>query len=75
RELVDRESLARLERCISDSVRAEIYLYYKLRFWEGLTPAEISRVLGQPRKTVYRFRDALNEVVKQCAERLGMPWR
>lgn len=70
-EQIDRDLLRQLDSCIqTGDVRA--YLYYKLRHREGLAPEEISRMAGWTRRTTYRMRQTLEEVVRRCAEKLGI---
>jgi DNA-directed RNA polymerase specialized sigma24 family protein len=70
-EQIDRDLLRQLDSCIqSGDVRA--YLYYKLRYREGLAPEEIARMAGWTRRTTYRMRQTLEEVVKRCAGKLGI---
>ena len=71
RETVGRDVLARLADCLESSGTRE-YLYYKLRYVDGLTPAEIMTVTGWSRKTTYRLKLALSEAVGRCARRLGL---
>jgi len=71
RETVGRDVLARLADCLESGATRE-YLYYKLRYVDGLTPAEIMVVTGWSRKTTYRLKLALDEAVARCARRLGL---
>ncbi len=66
-----RERLARLDDCLKDG-SGRVYLYYKLRYFDGLTPEEISGATGWSRKASYKLKDALNQAVRRCAERLGL---
>ena len=63
--------LKQLDRCLR-AQRARIYLYYRLRYYEGLTPEEIARATGWSRKATYKLRQALNEAVRTCARELGI---
>lgn len=70
-EQIDRDLLRQLDACLrAGDTRA--YLYYKLRYREGLAPDEISRMVGWTRRTTYRMRQTLEEVVRRCAARLGL---
>lgn len=71
RTLVDRDALARLEACLRGG-GARVYLYFKLRHDDGLSPEEIAQATGWSRKATYKLRQRLNEVVAQCAEKLGL---
>ena len=71
RSNVQRDMLARLSACLKRS-RSRVYLYYKLRFIDGLTPEEISSVTGWSRKATYKLKLSLNAAVEQCAKRLGI---
>ncbi|MEM6793088.1 MAG: hypothetical protein AAF725_03860 [Acidobacteriota bacterium] len=68
---LDRDALEQLGKCLQES-GSKVYLYYQLRYWEGLTPAEIETVTGWRRDRVYRLRDALKRGLKACLERLGL---
>lgn len=66
---IDRDTIRRLERCLR-SRRSRLYVYYKMRFIDGLTPNEISQATGWSRRVTYRVRQQLNEAVARCAEDL-----
>jgi DNA-directed RNA polymerase specialized sigma24 family protein len=66
---VDRDTLVRLTRCLERG-GSRVFLYYKLRFVDGLTPEEIARVTGWSRKATYKLKLSLNETVVRCAKRL-----
>lgn len=68
---IDRDTIRRLEACLRGR-RERLFLYYKLRFVDGLTPDEIARVTGWSRRVTYRLRQQLNEAIEQCAEDLGV---
>jgi DNA-directed RNA polymerase specialized sigma24 family protein len=74
RQLLDRDEAARIDECLAKR-GARLYLYYKLRYWDGYTPTEISTIMGWSPKATYKLRQALNEAVRDCAEFLGIPWR
>ena len=71
RASLSRDILARLADCLEASGR-RIYLYYKLRYVDGLTPGEIMNVTGWSRKATYKLKLSLNEAVGRCAKRLGI---
>lgn len=71
RESVGRDTLARLQECLEKRGR-RIFLYYKLRFCDGLTPDEIAHATGWSRKATYKLRLALGEAAARCAEALGI---
>lgn len=68
---LDRDLLLRLAACLRQS-GARLFLYYKLRFRDGLTPDEIATVTGWSLKATYKLRQDLNQAVLHCAERLGL---
>lgn len=68
---VGRDQLARLDRCL-EGQNGRVYLYYRLRFWDGHTPNEIAEIMGWSTKATYKLRQALNEAVRFCAESLGI---
>ncbi len=71
RSALDRDAVERLGECLRESDE-EVYLYGKLRFWEGLTPAEICEVTGWARKATYKLRQAFDDLARRCAESLGL---
>lgn len=68
---IDQDTIRRLEECIRGH-RDRVFLYYKLRFVDGLTPEEIARTTGWSRRVTYRLRQQLNEAISECAQRLGI---
>ncbi|MEM1178111.1 MAG: hypothetical protein AAGM22_07200 [Acidobacteriota bacterium] len=68
---ISRDALAKLDRCLRGAA-TQVYLYYKLRYWDGLSPNEISRTTGWPQKKTYRTRQELNSAVVRCLRRLGL---
>lgn len=72
RTTVGRDRLARLAACV-EQTSARIYLYFTLRFRDGLAPEEIVRVTGWSKKATYKMKQRLNDAVEACAEQLG--WR
>lgn len=74
RESLARDTLRRLSRCLSARDR-RAYLYFKLRYVDGLKPAEISLSTGWTRKLTYRLKQELEEAVRVCAKRLEIDVR
>ena len=69
------EDAASGERAIAEAVRSlppEDQVLLRLRFWEGLSVAEISRSLGLPQKPLYRRLDGAIGRVRAALERAGM---
>jgi DNA-directed RNA polymerase specialized sigma24 family protein len=71
RGLLARDSLGRLDDCLKGANR-RVYLYYKLRYFDGLSPEEISQAAGWSRKASYKLKESLNEAVRRCSELLGL---
>ncbi len=71
REQVERDAVAGLRGCLKRA-GSRVYLYFKLRFVDGLTPSEIVRVTRWSRKATYKLKLTLNEAVERCAARLGL---
>jgi DNA-directed RNA polymerase specialized sigma24 family protein len=71
RAAVSRELLQKLDKCLR-AAPPRVYLYYKLRYWDGLSPREISAATGWPQQVTYKVKEALNAALKACAERLGI---
>jgi len=71
RAALARDSLARLDDCLQGS-SARVYLYYKLRYFDGLSPEEISTAAGWSRKASYKLKEMLNEALRKCSELLGL---
>lgn len=70
-QAIDRDLLAQLDSCIERGA-SRIYLYFKLRYKDGLTPEEIAAATGWSRKATYKLRQSLEEVLHRCAEKLGI---
>lgn len=66
-----RDSLAQLEDCLRGG-RERIFLYFRLRFADGLTPTEIAQATGWSQKATYKLKQRLDEAVRGCAEALGL---
>lgn len=71
RSLLARDSLGRLDDCLR-SANQRVYLYFKLRYFDGLSPEEISQTAGWSRKASYKLKESLNEAVQRCSELLGL---
>jgi DNA-directed RNA polymerase specialized sigma24 family protein len=70
RETLERDRLARLEHCLSGG-RARVFLYYKLRYRDGLSPEQISDATGWSRKATYKLKEALNAALDACVQLLA----
>ena len=71
RGAVERDALTKLMTCLKRA-GSRSFLYYMLRFVDGLTPEEISQATGWSRKATYKLRLALVEAIDRCARRLGL---
>jgi DNA-directed RNA polymerase specialized sigma24 family protein len=71
RSAIARQALQRLDGCLAEQGE-RLYLYFKLRYVEGLAPEEIAAGTGWSRKITYKLRQALNEAVRRCVDRLGL---
>ena len=71
RGTVDRDMLTKLTICLKRA-GSRLFLYYMLRFVDGLAPEEISRATGWSRKATYKLRFALVEAIDRCARQLGL---
>jgi RNA polymerase sigma factor for flagellar operon FliA len=63
------------DRTIAEALRclpAEDQILLRLRFWEGLSVADIARSLGLPQKPLYRRLDRAIGQVRAELERVGM---
>ena len=69
--VLHRDRLERLDDCLQKA-NPRVYLYFKLRYRDGLSPEEITRATGWSRKATYKLKQALNREVKACAEALGL---
>ncbi|MEM8933892.1 MAG: hypothetical protein AAGE94_22060 [Acidobacteriota bacterium] len=70
-EVLDRDQLRRLDQCITGH-GTRVALYYRLRCFDGHTPRDIAEIAGWSMKVTYKLRQALNDAVRACAERLGL---
>lgn len=71
RSAVARQALQRLDGCLRQQGE-RLYLYFKLRYADGLTPEAIAAATGWSKKTTYKLRQSLNEGVQRCLDRLGL---
>lgn len=69
--VLQRDLLARLDACLAGT-DSRLYLYFQLRFVDGLTPEEIALATGWERKATYKLRETLNAAVRECCRQLGM---
>lgn len=68
---LDRNTLERLDQCLRAGA-GRIYLYYKFRVYDGLSPEEIAEITGWSRKATYKLRQALNDALELCARTLKL---
>lgn len=68
---IDRDQLRRLDACLREG-NARVYLYFKLRYRDGLAPEEIAQVTGWSRKATYKLKQALNRQVETCVGKLRL---
>lgn len=71
RSTVARDALERLDGCLRRQGE-RLYLYFKLRYVDGLAPEEIAAGTGWSKKATYKLRQALNEAVQRCLEQTGL---
>jgi RNA polymerase sigma factor (sigma-70 family) len=55
-----------------ESLPAEEHLLLKLHYWEGLSIAAISSILGRPQKELYRVRERCKKKLRRSLEGSGM---
>lgn len=68
---VARDTLERLLACLGKA-RGRVFLYFRLRYCDALTPEEIVQATGWSRKATYKLRQAMNRVLDRCLETLGL---
>jgi DNA-directed RNA polymerase specialized sigma24 family protein len=66
-----RDVLERLDNCLNQG-NSRVYLYYKLRYWDGHSPNEIAPLTGWSKKATYKLRQRLGEALDACASALGL---
>jgi DNA-directed RNA polymerase specialized sigma24 family protein len=71
RSAVTRQALQRIDGCLRQQGE-RTYLYFKLRYVDGLAPEEIAVGTGWSKKATYKLRQSLNEAVERCLDRLGL---
>jgi len=71
RNTISKDLLNKMEECLAGG-RERIFLYYSLRYRDGLTPEQISQTCGWSRKATYKLKQALDEAVHLCARTLGI---
>lgn len=69
--VIERDRLEQLDACLEES-GDRLYLYFKLRYREDLSPGEISQATGWSRKATYKLKQSFSRAVRLCAERLGI---
>ena len=69
--LVDRDVLGQMLACLERS-GGRLFLYFKLRFVDGLRPREIAQATNWSQKVTYNLKQSLNEAVRTCAQRIGI---
>ncbi|MEO0423590.1 MAG: hypothetical protein AAF184_14730 [Pseudomonadota bacterium] len=65
------DMLLRLDDCLRQR-NPRVYLYFTLRYLDGLSPEQIAESTGWSRKATYKLRQALNDAVSECAEQLHL---
>ena len=70
RRTLERDWLVRLENCLAGG-RERIFLYYKLRYRDGLAPEQVSQATGWSRKATYKLKEALNGALARCQQLLA----
>ncbi len=68
---IERDRLEQLDDCLRQG-GDRLYLYFKLRYREELSPSEISRVTGWSRKATYKLKQAFDQAARRCAEKIGI---
>jgi len=71
RAAVARDALRQLDGCLGQQGE-RLYLYFKLRYVDGLTPEEVAVGTGWSKKATYKLRQALNEAVQRCLDLLKL---
>jgi RNA polymerase sigma factor (sigma-70 family) len=66
-----RDAMTQLANCIEQSSE-RTFLYFKLRYLDGLSPEEITTVTGWSRKSTYKRKQLLNQALERCAKLLGI---
>lgn len=71
RRTLTADLLERLDDCLSRK-SPRVYLYFKLRFVDGLSPDEVAQATGWSKKATYKLRQRFNDALSDCASRLGL---
>ena len=70
-QAIDRDVLFQLSQCLKKN-GSRLFLYYTLRYVDGLTPDEISTVTGWERRATYKLKTSLNQGLARCIKLLGL---
>ncbi len=71
RRTITSDLLERLDDCLAGK-NPRVYLYFKLRFVDGLSPDEVAQATGWSRKATYKLRQQFNAALADCAARLEL---
>lgn len=71
RSAIEKDRLRRLLECLERS-GSRLFLYFKLRFEDGLAPRDIARTTGWSMKTTYKLRQTLDQAVVDCRQSLEL---
>ncbi len=69
--VVDRDTLTRLLACLRGS-GTRMFLYFTLRYRDGLSPEDVAAATGWSKKATYKLRQTLNAALTRCREQLGL---
>lgn len=67
--VMDRDLLSRLNACLEER-STRVFLYFQLRYRDGLSPQEVSQVTGWSQKATYKLKQRLDEAIRRCAQKL-----
>ena len=65
------DTIQRLSQCLRGA-GSQVFLYFVLRYVEGLTPREVAEATGWPIDVTYRLKTSLGSALQDCKERLGL---
>lgn len=68
---LNEDLLVSLDDCLRGR-NPRVYLYFTMRYLDGLSPEQIVQATGWSRKTTYKLRQVLNDAVSECAQRLDL---
>ncbi len=71
RAILSTDLLRRLDDCLRRK-SSRVYLYFRLRYHQGWSPREISKMTGWSMKMTYRLKQALDAAVGECSTVLGI---